>query len=91
MLRGGSVLGNKKVRVVLPAYNAAKTLRQTYDDIPQAIVDDVISIDDASNDATVEMARSLASRRSATNEIGDMAATRRPATRRPWPEGPILS
>src|SRR5580693_277989 len=59
MLRGGSVLANKKITVVLPAYNAAKTLKQTYDDIPQDVVDDVILIDDASKDATVEMARSL--------------------------------
>ena len=53
------MLANKKITVVLPAYNAAKTLKQTYDDIPQDVVDDVILIDDASNDATVEMARSL--------------------------------
>src|SRR3984893_10617927 len=59
MLRGGSVLANKKITVVLPASNAAKTLKQTYDDIPQDVVDDVILIDDASKDATVEMARSL--------------------------------
>src|ERR1700730_7454802 len=59
MLRGGSVLANKKITVVLPASNAAKTLKQTYDDIPQDVVDDIILIDDASKDATVEMARSL--------------------------------
>jgi glycosyltransferase involved in cell wall biosynthesis len=53
------VLANKKITVVLPAYNAAKTLKQTYEDIPQDFVDDVILIDDASCDATVEMARSL--------------------------------
>ena len=53
------MLANKKITVVLPAYNAAKTLKQTYDDIPQDVVDDVILIDDASKDATVEMARSL--------------------------------
>jgi glycosyltransferase involved in cell wall biosynthesis len=53
------MLVNKKVIVVLPAYNAAETLKQTYDEIPHDIVDDIILIDDASKDATVEMAVSL--------------------------------
>ncbi|MDP3896990.1 MAG: glycosyltransferase family 2 protein [Mesorhizobium sp.] len=48
-----------KVAVVLPAYNAAKTLRRTYDEIPRDIVDDVILTDDASNDDTIAIARSL--------------------------------
>ena len=49
----------KKVVVVLPAYNAGKTLAQTYEAIPQEWVDEVILIDDASRDNTVEVARSL--------------------------------
>jgi glycosyltransferase involved in cell wall biosynthesis len=53
------MLANKKVTVVLPAYNAAQTLKQTFDEIPHDIVDDVILTDDVSQDATVEMARSL--------------------------------
>ncbi|MDO8651545.1 MAG: glycosyltransferase family 2 protein [Undibacterium sp.] len=53
------MLANKKVAVVLPAYNAAKTLRQTYEEIPHDIVDYVILVDDHSNDDTAEMARSL--------------------------------
>jgi glycosyltransferase involved in cell wall biosynthesis len=53
------MLANKKVIVVLPAYNAAETLKQTYDEIPHDIVDDIILTDDASRDATVEMAQSL--------------------------------
>jgi glycosyltransferase involved in cell wall biosynthesis len=53
------MLANKKITVVLPAYNAAQTLRQTVDDIPHDIVDDIILTDDASRDATVEMARNL--------------------------------
>ena len=48
-----------KVAVVLPAYNAAKTLRRTYDEIPLDIVDDVILTDDASHDDTIAIARSL--------------------------------
>jgi glycosyltransferase involved in cell wall biosynthesis len=51
---------NKRVVVVMPAYNAARTLRQTYDEVmQQGIVDLVIVVDDASHDDTVELARSL--------------------------------
>jgi glycosyltransferase involved in cell wall biosynthesis len=53
------MLANMKIIVVLPAYNAAETLRQTYDEIPHDIVDETILIDDASNDVTVEMAQAL--------------------------------
>src|SRR5512136_704495 len=47
------------VVVVLPAYNAARTLVRTYRDIPQDVVDDVILVDDASQDDTVDIARLL--------------------------------
>lgn len=50
---------NKKVIAVLPAYNAAKTLQNTLNDIPQELVDDIILVDDASQDGTVELARKL--------------------------------
>ncbi len=50
----------KKVIVVMPAYNAEKTLRQTYDEVmAQGVVDEVIVTDDASADATVEVAATL--------------------------------
>ncbi len=49
----------KKVVVVLPAYNAAKTLEQTYREIPFDLVDEVILCDDGSRDNTVEKARQL--------------------------------
>ncbi|MBF0388053.1 MAG: methyltransferase domain-containing protein [Candidatus Omnitrophica bacterium] len=49
----------KKVIVVLPAYNAAKTLAVTVKDIPRAIVDDIILVDDHSTDNTAEVARQL--------------------------------
>ena len=49
----------KKIIAVLPAYNAAKTLKMTFDAIPRDIVDDVVLVDDASRDNTVEVARSL--------------------------------
>src|ERR1700733_10949862 len=53
------MLNNKKVVVVLPAYNAAKTLRRTVEEIPRDIVDDIILTDDASRDNTSELAREL--------------------------------
>jgi glycosyltransferase involved in cell wall biosynthesis len=50
--------GNKIV-VVMPAYNAARTLEQTYREIPLDLVDDVLVTDDASQDETPEVARRL--------------------------------
>jgi glycosyltransferase involved in cell wall biosynthesis len=50
------MIHNKKIVVVLPAYNAGKTLEVTYNEIPFDIVDDVIVVDDASVDDTVEVA-----------------------------------
>jgi glycosyltransferase involved in cell wall biosynthesis len=49
----------KKIVVVMPAYNAARTLERTYREIPLDVVDEVIVVDDASHDETVEVARSL--------------------------------
>ncbi|MHB8959652.1 MAG: glycosyltransferase family 2 protein [Candidatus Limnocylindrales bacterium] len=48
-----------KVVIVMPAYNAAKTLERTYADIPHDIVHHVILVDDVSRDETVEVARKL--------------------------------
>ncbi|HEY5975232.1 MAG TPA: glycosyltransferase family 2 protein [Geobacteraceae bacterium] len=53
------MLNNKKIVVVLPAYNAAKTLEITYREIPFEFVDDVVLVDDASRDDTAEVARRL--------------------------------
>jgi glycosyltransferase involved in cell wall biosynthesis len=50
---------NKKVVVVLPAYNAALTLEKTFNEIPFDIVDEVILCDDASNDNTVKLAKKI--------------------------------
>lgn len=52
----------QKVIVVMPAYNAAKTLRRTYDEVmDQGVVDQIIVVDDQSQDETVEIAKSLPS------------------------------
>ena len=50
---------SKKVIVVMPAYNAEKTLEKTLNDIPRDWVDDIILTDDASQDNTVELAKKL--------------------------------
>lgn len=53
------MLENKKIIVILPAYNAAKTLEKTYKEIPFDIVDDVILTDDFSDDNTIEVAKKI--------------------------------
>jgi glycosyltransferase involved in cell wall biosynthesis len=53
------MLNQKKVIVVLPAYNAALTLEKTYKEIPFDIVDEVILVDDASEDNTIETGKQL--------------------------------
>jgi glycosyltransferase involved in cell wall biosynthesis len=50
---------NKKVVVVLPAYNAALTLEKTYSEIPFDVVDEVVLVDDASSDNTSELAKKI--------------------------------
>ena len=49
----------KKIIAVLPAYNAERTLKKTFDDIPKDWVDEIILVDDASRDLTVQVAREL--------------------------------
>jgi glycosyltransferase involved in cell wall biosynthesis len=53
------MLNGKKIVVVLPAYNAARTLEKTYQEIPFDIVDEVILVDDASKDDTSELGRKI--------------------------------
>jgi len=53
------MINNKKVIVVLPAYNAERTLEQTFQEIPFEIVDEVILVDDQSSDQTLAIARQL--------------------------------
>ncbi len=51
------MIANQKLVIVLPAYNAARTLEQTLAEVPRDLVDDIILVDDASLDDTVEVAR----------------------------------
>jgi len=53
------MLNGKKIVVVMPAYNAEKTLTNTYEHLPHEIVDHVVLVDDHSVDATVAVAREL--------------------------------
>ena len=53
------MLDGKRIAVVLPAYNAARTLERTVEEIPRDLVDDVILTDDHSTDYTVDLARKL--------------------------------
>lgn len=53
------MLNGQKIIVVMPAYNAAQTLAKTVAEIPRDIVDEILLVDDASSDGTVELAREL--------------------------------
>ena len=53
------MINSKRVCVVMPSYNAEKTLQKTYDEIPKNIVDEIILTDDASKDQTVKLAHRL--------------------------------
>jgi glycosyltransferase involved in cell wall biosynthesis len=62
------MLYQKKIIIVLPAYNAAKTLEISYSEIPMDIVDDVILVDDCSTDNTVEIAKRIGIKNIITHE-----------------------
>ncbi|MFY9554461.1 MAG: glycosyltransferase family 2 protein [Blastocatellia bacterium] len=53
------MLNGRKIVVVMPAYNAARTLERTCREIPREVVDEVLLVDDSSSDATVELAREI--------------------------------
>lgn len=53
------MIDNKRIAVVLPAYNASRTLEQTYNEIPMDIVDEIILVDDYSIDDTSKLAQKL--------------------------------
>ena len=53
------MIHDKKLVVVMPAYNAEKTLRQTFHELPHEYIDDIILVDDASQDRTAEISSEL--------------------------------
>jgi glycosyltransferase involved in cell wall biosynthesis len=53
------MLKGKRIVVVMPAYNAEKTLKKTYEEIPHDIVDEIVLVDDQSSDHTAEIAQTL--------------------------------
>jgi len=63
------MINGKRIAVVLPAYNAAKTLRITFEEIDRNLVDEVILVDDRSRDETLEVARSLGIRHIVEHEV----------------------
>jgi glycosyltransferase involved in cell wall biosynthesis len=63
------MINNKKITVVLPAYNAESTLEQTFNEIPFDIVDHIILVDDRSSDSTVKVAEKLGIRHIVKHEI----------------------
>ena len=62
------MIHGKKVVVVMPAYNAEKTLKQTFDELDFSIVDDVILVDDKSSDRTSELAKEIGIKHVITHE-----------------------
>jgi glycosyltransferase involved in cell wall biosynthesis len=77
------MLNGEKIVVVMPAYNAARTLRQTYEEVmAHGIVDHVIVVDDASHDDTVAIARTLDACRWRCIRRPSTARIRRPVTAR---------
>ena len=53
------MLNGKQITVVLPAYNAGETLKRTVDELDRDVIDDVLLVDDASTDDTIEQAKGL--------------------------------
>lgn len=63
------MINNKKITVVLPAYNAEQTLEMTYKEIPFDVVDEVILVDDLSSDNTIKKAKDLGIKHLVTHTV----------------------
>lgn len=63
------MINGKVITVVMPAYNAEKTLEQTYNEIPFDIVDHVILVDDKSSDKTIEKAKEIGIKHVISHEV----------------------
>ena len=75
----------------MPAYRAEKTLARCHAAIPYDIVDEVLLVDDASDDATIAVAEQLGITVSPTPIIAVTAPVKRPVMRRRWPAAPTSS
>jgi glycosyltransferase involved in cell wall biosynthesis len=53
------MIHGKRIAVIMPAYNAERTLARTFEELPHEVVDDVILVDDQSSDSTAEISRTL--------------------------------
>ena len=86
-------MAKPKVCVVMPAYNAARTLLRTHEEVlATGVVDRIIVVDDASQDDTLAIARTLPGPPcTPIRATSATAATRRPATGWPWRRGPTSS
>lgn len=85
------MINGRRVMVVLPAYNAGRTLERTISEIPPGIVDDLLLVDDASGDDTVAVAERLNIPFVVHPENRAMAAIRRPVTPKRFDAAPISS
>lgn len=85
------MIGGKKIIVVLPAYRSSRTLERTVAEITPGVADEIILVDDASKNATVETARRLGLKVSFMNKIVATAPTRRPAIARRSSSAPTSS
>ena len=82
------MLDEKRITVVLPAYNAAQTLKRTVSELDRNVVDDILLVDDSSSDTTVALAKKLGIRSFLHDRnYGYGRDIRKPAMRRPW--GPV--
>jgi len=63
------MINNKKIAVVLPAYNAAATLEKTFNEIPFSIVDEVVLVDDNSRDETIAKAKEIGIKHIVKHEV----------------------
>ena len=84
---------DKKVVVVMPAYNAARTLKRTYEEVmAQGIVDLVVVVDDASQDETTAIAHTLPHTAVHTHPVNrGYGANQKTCYRPPWTPGPTSS
>ena len=75
------MIHDHKLVVVMPAYNAEKTLRQTYRELPHEYVDDIILVDDASQDCTAQISSELQIRTIIHRENMGYGANQKPCYR----------